>query len=178
MEKEKIIKIGIAVIIVVVIGLIFFFSGGWKNTTVNQQTTTGSIQSNTPSRATFTEVTDAEKNAVVTKPAEVAVLPAGLASASKQESVSIFKIKAENGAFFPDELVISKGQRVQIDFSAVGADYDLDIASPIGAYIISKKDTTNVFGFNTDKSKEGIYTFSCRDYCPKGKEMKGRIVVK
>lgn len=167
MEKNNTIKIIIGVVIVAVIILIAVSLNGQKNG-ATPNGTTGTVSSGgTTSTATFTPLTNTEKDASATKPAEVIT-----------GNVNVFKLKAENGVFSPSELVLEKGQRVQIEFTAVGADYDLDIAPPIGAHIVAKKDKTVVFGFDTEKNKEGVYIFSCKDYCPAGKEMKGKIVIK
>lgn len=166
MSSQKTAWIVGGVIVAVVVLIAVFLNR--QNNGVTPNGTTGTAPSvKVSSTVTFTPLTNTEKDANITKPAEVVT-----------GNINIFKLKAENGAFSPNELVFGKGQRVQIEFTAVGADYDLNIALPIGAYIVAKKDKTEVFGFDAEKNKEGVYTFSCRDYCPAGKEMKGKIVVK
>jgi heme/copper-type cytochrome/quinol oxidase subunit 2 len=174
MEKEKIIKIVVTIIFIAILGVLIFVFGGGKDVAVNVNI--GSVASGTSSMAGFAKVTDIEKNMVATTPVEV-VAPKGT-STIKEASISIFKINAENGAFVPNELVFEKGQRVQIEFTAVDAKYDLDIAPPIGAYITAEKGETSIFGFSAENNKEGVYAFSCRDFCPAGKTMTGRIIVK
>jgi len=176
MEKEKIIKIVVVVVFVVVLGILIFVFGGGKDAILNGNIDTKSVATGTPSVVSFAKVTDIEKDMVATKPVEV-VAPKGT-STIKEASISIFKINAEKGAFVPSELIFEKGQRVQIEFTAVDAKYDLDIAPPIGAYITAEKGETSIFGFSAENNKEGVYAFSCRDFCPVGKVMKGRIIVK
>jgi len=175
-SKKVILWVVGGVIIVVAIVLL-----GWKSNISPQDKTSQTNSTNkalSTSTATFDKLTNAEKNAEVTKPVQVVTGPKGTSTAEKSQGISVFKLKAEQGTFSPSELVLEKGQRVQIEFIAVDADYDLDIAPPIGAYIVAKKGQSSMFGFDAEKNKEGVYTFSCRDYCPAGKEMKGKIVVK
>ncbi len=87
----------------------------------------------------------------------------------------IFDLSADKGVFSPNELVLAKGSRIQINFKAVDADYDLQIGSPIGAYISAKQGSLAAFGF--DAAHEGRYEFSCVKFCPNG-PMKGVIIIK
>ena len=87
----------------------------------------------------------------------------------------IFDLSADRGVFSPNELVFAKGSRIQINFKAVDADYDLQIGSPIGAYVSAKTGDIASFGF--DASHEGRYEFACVKMCPNG-PMKGIIIIK
>jgi len=168
----------VGIVIVAVIVLISVFLNGKKNRDALNETT-GIVPSvKSSSTATFVPLTATDKNISATKPVEVVTPSVGTSTVAKSRSISVFRIKAENGVFSPSELVFEKGQRVQIEFTAAGADYDLDITPPIGAYIVAKKDKTVAFGFDAENNKEGVYAFSCRDYCPEGKEMKGKIIIK
>ncbi len=93
----------------------------------------------------------------------------------KNVVLRIFDLSADKGVFSPNEFVFAKGSRVQINFKAVDADYDLQIGSPIGAYISAKQGSLAAFGF--DAAHEGRYEFSCVKFCPNG-PMKGIIIIK
>ena len=94
----------------------------------------------------------------------------------KGPSVLSYNLTAQSGAYSPNELIIAKGERVQINLKAVDADYDLQIAPPIGLYVIAKKGEVASFGF--DAAKAGRYEFACSKMCPSGSQMRGAIVIK
>lgn len=170
MEKEKTIKIVIALIIVVIIGVTFvFFSDSTKKpSTVVEK----------PSVATFEKLTEKEESAVVTQPTEMVSYPTDISDPSApQENISVYKITAKDGVFSPNEFIFEKGKRVQMQLVSEDATYDLDIAMPIGAYVTAEAGKSAIFGFDT-KDKEGVYVFSCKNFCPTGKEMKGKIIIK
>jgi|GEM_PF-1864944 len=93
----------------------------------------------------------------------------------RNESVVIYNISAENWAYNPSQLVIKKGKRVNIYFTAVDRDYDLAISLPIGAYVSVKKGEMVTIGFEADKV--GTYGMQCEKICPPGKDMKGELVI-
>ena len=112
---------------------------------------------------------DAGKQA--TAPKDTYMDPSG-----KGPSVLSYDLVAEKGVFSPNELVILRGNRIQVNFKAVDADYDLQIAPPIGLYVVAKKGEVASFGF--DAAQTGRYEFACSKMCPSGSQMRGAIVIK
>ena len=106
----------------------------------------------------------------ITPPQSVFVSP------QKITTIVMYDLVAQNGAFSPSELVVAKGGRVQIAFKAIDADYDLQMAAPLGLYLVAKKGTSMPFGF--DASKVGRYEFACQKLCPSSGPMKGVLIVK
>lgn len=94
----------------------------------------------------------------------------------KGQAVLAYDLIAQGGAFSPSELIIAKGTHVQVNFKAVDADYDLQIAPPIGLYLVAKKGTAMPFGFAA--SQAGRYEFACQKFCPNNSPMKGVLIVK
>ncbi len=81
-------------------------------------------------------------------------------------NLKIFDIKAENGTFTPNDIVIQKGDQVQMSFTAVDANYDFMFLSPkIGFYVTAKKGETKNFGFDSTGKDAGIYEFGCMSAC-------------
>lgn len=93
----------------------------------------------------------------------------------RKESVTVYNITAENWTYKPGLLVVKKGEQVNLNFTAVDRDYDLEIAAPIGAYVSVKKGEMMTIGFGADRV--GTYEIRCQKICPDGKDMKGELVI-
>ena len=86
-----------------------------------------------------------------------------------------FDLKAARDGFNPPKITVNKGDNLQIDFTAVDGDYDLDIPY-LGVYFAAvKKGTTKRLPFDTSLS--GTFVFECRDYCPPGGTIEGELIV-
>lgn len=133
----------------------------------------GNIQESEGSVDGFSALTDTYIKKSATEPKSVYIL-----DEKENKSAYVYTLKAEAGKFSPEELIIEKGKRVQIEFTAVDADYDISVAPPIGANITAKMGKTVVFGFDAETNKEGVYTFTCKELCPEGREMVGVMVIK
>ncbi len=154
------------VVLVLVAGYYFMTSSPFINKG-------GEERGSTSTQPTFNkEVPEVVVQKEATKPIEVDV------PKDVKTQFGAYEIKGEGGAFQPAELIVPEGGRVQINFTAVDADYDISFAPPIGAYLKAKKGETATFGFDASNSKVGAYTFVCKDFCPSGKEMKGTLVIK
>lgn len=105
----------------------------------------------------------------LTVPKEVSRPPSG------EEMVKVFDVTARDGVFEPSRLVLKKGDKVQVNFYAADGEYDMAVAAPIGAHVKAKKGKTAAFGFEAGEA--GTYEFTCQDFCPPAKEMRGEFVV-
>jgi heme/copper-type cytochrome/quinol oxidase subunit 2 len=84
-------------------------------------------------------------------------------------------LREDASGFTPRELVVKRGSRVQIEFTAVDGRYDLVIARPIGAYVVAEQGMSTTFGF--DAKIAGTYEFSCKLLCPANEPIRGNIVI-
>ncbi len=70
----------------------------------------------------------------------------------------IYTIKAEESKFVPNEIVVDKGDRIQINLIAVGGPRSFVISEPLSLSLDVKEDRPVTFGF--DATTEGRYQFS------------------
>jgi len=117
---------------------------------------------------------DVPADAIPSEPLETITLSP---ASPKEKGIvqKIFDLKAEGGAYQPAQIVMRVGDNVYITFRAIDRDYDLAIAAPIGIYLQAKKGETKPFGFIAPL--KGVYTFTCKEMCPPGEEMKGELIV-
>lgn len=164
--RKDVLSIAVGVLVVIV-GIALYAGGVFKKNAPAEQNATDA--GGVPVVTFSNTAVDASKQ--VTPPDNTYKDPSG-----KGLPVLAYELHADKGVFLPQELVIAKGSRVQVNFRAIDADYDLQIAPPIGAYIVAKAGTTSVFGF--DATNAGRYELACMKMCPKGVQMRGAIIVK
>jgi hypothetical protein len=165
MESKKIVKIIVGIIVVVVL-VVLFASGAFQKKTTSSN---GETPANTEGNASGTEIS-------LEPSAPVKVTGGPLASV---ESPTLFyEIKIIGGEFFPSEVIIEEKGNVQVGVVATDATYDVSFPAPIEKYLLMKKGQAAVFGFDAGAIQAGTYQFSCRDKCPEGKKMEGRLVFK
>ena len=161
-------------VIVVAVGIALYIGGAFKKGVeapiagMENSTTSSAVPPMTVSAGSLS-AGDAGKQA--TAPKDTYKDPSG-----KGPSVLSYDLVAQKGAFSPSELILEKGNRIQINFKAIDADYDLQVAPPIGLYVVAKKGETASFGF--DAAQAGRYEFACSRMCPSGSQMRGAIVIK
>ena len=89
--------------------------------------------------------------------------------------IKFFDLRATKDGFIPSSITVNSGDSVRIDFTAVDGDYDLDFPY-LGAYFrVVQKGVTDRLPFDTSLS--GTFSFRCRDYCPQGKQIEGKLIV-
>ncbi len=174
MESKKNSVTIIASLVIIAVITVLYATGAMKKSVPPQVNTLASITASTTAPGMGVPVQpliagDSAKQ-VTKEDAHAAVGPNG-----KTALLYTYDLSADKGVFSPNELVLAKGSRVQINFKAIDADYDLQIGSPIGAYISAKQGTLAAFGF--EAAYEGRYEFSCVKFCPNG-PMKGVIIIK
>ena len=171
MESKKNSVTIIASLVIIAVIVVLYATGVIKKSTPLQVNTNTIASTTASSMGVPVQPLLAEDSAKqMTDEAAYAVGPKG-----QTALLHIFDLSADKGVFSPNELVLAKGSRIQINFKAVDADYDLQIGSPIGAYISAKQGSLAAFGF--DAAHEGRYEFSCVKFCPNG-PMKGVIIIK
>ncbi|KKU91714.1 MAG: hypothetical protein UY23_C0001G0320 [Candidatus Jorgensenbacteria bacterium GW2011_GWA1_48_11] len=115
---------------------------------------------------------EVSKDAVLTVPKNEA--PAS-ANPNLDTQIKFFDMKAAKTGFTPDSITVNKGDNLQIDFTAVDGDYDLNIPY-LGAYFSAvKRGATKRLIFDT--SLPGTFLFECRDHCPSGGKIQGMLIV-
>ncbi len=107
-------------------------------------------------------------NTELTEPAEQSVAAPGA-----EEKFGAFNMVVSVAGFVPDEIVVTKGDVVQIRLTATGGDYDFSMPYK-GLYVLVPEGEMKqiTFGINT----AGTYGFMCRDYCP-DKTITGQLIV-
>lgn len=111
-------------------------------------------------------------NAVLTPPKNETPASANPELDTKQR---FFDLRASRSGFEPSSFTVNSGDTLQVDFTAVDGDYDLDIPY-LGAYFsVVREGETRRLPFDT--SLVGTFDFMCRDYCPGGKVIKGQLIV-
>jgi|GEM_PF-5352416 heme/copper-type cytochrome/quinol oxidase subunit 2 len=89
--------------------------------------------------------------------------------------LKIFEITATLDGFSPATIVVSSGDRIQLDVTAMGARIDIGIPR-LSTYLEVPEGETRSASF--DAGAPGEYPFACRGYCPNGKEISGMVVVR
>jgi heme/copper-type cytochrome/quinol oxidase subunit 2 len=89
--------------------------------------------------------------------------------------LKIFEMSVNADGFTPPVLVLTAGDRVQLDVSATAGRVDLGIPG-LGAYLEVPGGERRSIGF--DAAASGTYPFSCRAFCPNGKEISGTVIVR
>lgn len=175
MSKKQIvvlISLGLFVVVVVIVGIIskgrYFVSLGPSGEVgepedVFSKEITGSNELFTPA---------VPENAKLSEPKLEAPASANPSLETKQR---FFDLKATKDGFEPPSFTVNKGDTIQIDFTAVDADYDLDIPY-LGVYFkVVKKGEGRRLPFSA--STPGTFLFQCRDYCPASGPIKGQLIV-
>lgn len=91
----------------------------------------------------------------------------------------IFSVEVKDGKFVPQETSIQEGAKVQVAFSSAGGDgFDVVFAPPFGKSFEVKKGGAVMFVFDASVEKKGEYPFSCKNTCPNGTKIEGKIVVR
>jgi hypothetical protein len=89
--------------------------------------------------------------------------------------LKFFDLKVSNSGFNPNTITVKKGDSLQVDFTAVDGDYDLDFPY-LGAYFsVVRRGVTKRLPLDT--SLAGTFTFGCRDFCPDSGKIQGRLIV-
>ncbi len=111
---------------------------------------------------------------VVTTTAPKAEAPAS-SNPALNTKMRFYDMKATNKGFVPSNIAVNKGDTVEIDFTAVDGNYDLDFPY-LGAYFSTvKKGEMKKFPFDTNLS--GTFIFECKNSCPASGKIQGTLVV-
>lgn len=86
-----------------------------------------------------------------------------------------YEIEIRNTGFIPPQLVVKKGDVVQIKVTASDGKYDFVIPYLEMSLVINQGETRPMT-FRADSV--GTFVFECKDFCPSGGPLRGAIVVK
>lgn len=113
-------------------------------------------------------------NDVVTTTISKAEAPAS-SNPALNTKMRFYDMKAMSQGFTPSNIAVKKGDTVQIDFTAVDGDYDLNFPY-LGAYFSTvKKGETKKLPFDTSLS--GTFIFECKSSCPASGRIQGTLIV-
>ena len=165
-NKKTIAVIAAAVLIVLIAGIAAYREGLFqKKTSPSGETSAVG--------APETYSSEVPKNIELTKPALENLINPALDSGSK---IRTFEINASKDGYSLTEIAVNLGDQVGIAVTAVDGDYDFDLPN-IGAYQIVKKGERK-WAANFVALRSGTYTYLCRDYCPGGDKISGKLIVK
>lgn len=85
-----------------------------------------------------------------------------------------FNISVSREGYAPATITVKLGNLVQINLTAVGGNYDFSMPWS-GLYQMVNSGETKQISFQTTSA--GTYVFECRDLCPAGKTISGRLIV-
>ena len=89
--------------------------------------------------------------------------------------IKFFDLRASKSGFSVPAFVVTQGDSLSIDFTAVDGDYDLDIPY-LGAYFSAvKQGETKKLPIDT--SAVGTFVIECRSHCPASGQIKTSLVV-
>lgn len=89
--------------------------------------------------------------------------------------IKTFNLQATASGFDPSSITVNQGDSLKINFTSVGADYDLNIPY-LGVYFpVVKRGQTRILPFDT--SAPGTFVFECRDYCPSSGKIQGALII-
>lgn len=162
----------VAGVSILLFALAYYFFSTPFSSVMNEKGESENVPSSIKEPTFEKKISDDVLQKEITKPIEVNV------PKDVKTEIRLYEIKAEGGKFVPNELVIPHGGMVQIQFTAVDADYDISFTPPIGAYVKAKKGEFTTFGFNASENNVGEYTFVCKDLCPKSGGMVGKLILK
>jgi len=94
---------------------------------------------------------------------------------SLDTKIRFYNLQASSAGFEPSQISVISGDSVNVEFTALDGDYDLDFPY-LGAYFsVTREGQTRTLPFDTSMS--GTFKFSCRDFCPAEGRILGTLVV-
>lgn len=100
-----------------------------------------------------------------------------LPTITDKRKTKLFKLQEDINGFTPSEIIISRADRIRIQFTALDGNYDLAFAPPIGAYVAAAQGGSTYLGFDAIYMTPGMYTFVCQKLCPP-QYAQGTLVIK
>jgi heme/copper-type cytochrome/quinol oxidase subunit 2 len=168
MTKKEIITL--VILVLVVIALVVFGimtksdenkpSGDVENVDVKATTTI-------PESGYSSEVPE---NIEITTPK----IEAPLGGNNNNATIGLFEMSVSKDGFSPSQLAVKNGNVVQINLTAVDGNYDWELPWFGLYYSISKGETKNI---SFQATSPGTLDFYCRDFCPAGGKIAGKIII-
>ena len=174
MTKKEIISLvvaGVVVIGIIVLGVAGKLGGAEEPITVPGGTTGETTGGETGEGEIYTP--EIPQDAVLTTPVEeIPVIDPG--TGEQKGRVGVFAITATKNGYDPETVTVKLGDVVNLELTAQGGAYD--IYSPyLGFYLSAQDGETKQLSFKA--SLTGAFSFECRDRCPVGKKISGKLVI-
>jgi len=174
MTKKEIISLvvaGVVVVGIVILGVAGKLGGTEGLITTPGETTGEATESETGEGETYTP--EIPQDAVLTTPVEeIPVVDPG--TGEQKGRVGVFAITATKNGYDPETVTVKLGDVVNLELTAQGGAYD--IYSPyLGFYLSAQDGETKQLSFKA--SLTGAFSFECRDRCPVGKKISGKLVI-
>lgn len=164
-KKKKIVIL--IVLSILIIGVIIF----WYTASPSTPTNSPSLATTSEKRVVLTPTTpsmqplDEKSLSSYTETKADQIIPAPATIIDKRKT-KLFKLQEDTNGFTPSEIIVSRADRIRIQFTALDGSYDLAFAPPIGAYVAAAQGGSTYLGFDAIYMTPGIYTFVCQKLCP------------
>lgn len=176
-KKKNIVFVGIVSLIIIGGVIVAWYLFSSHPETLTPQTNSEASPSPIPSTPTPSFKALDEKDVSLYELSKADQLIPSTIKKDDARPTKLFYLQESKDGFTPSQLVVSHGDKVRIQFTAVDDAYDLAFAVPIGAYIAAAQGGSTFLGFDTKYIPSGIYTFVCQKSCPKN-YAQGILVIK
>ncbi|MEK7169261.1 MAG: cupredoxin domain-containing protein [Patescibacteria group bacterium] len=164
---------GVVVLVGVAVGVLTKKNGGGP-VSPGSQTGEAKIATSTPKSGEKTGFTnEIPKNAELTKPSQDIPITSK-SSGSNVSNYKVFNVNVSASGYNPSEIVANKGDVVEINLTASGGSFDI-FSRSAGFYVSASDGKIGKITFTPSDS--GTYDFSCRDSCPNGKIISGKLII-
>ena len=168
-QTVALIAVGVFVVIGVIVGILTRSGGETSPVKVGEEGDVANslLEDESGERLTFTP--EVPQGIELTKP--VIEAPAAPGSDAK---LGIFNMRISQEGFDPSVITVNEGDTVHINLISVGGDYDFFIPA-FELYGLAREGQDKFAEFSVIRS--GTYVIQCRDYCPSGKIIEGKLIV-
>ncbi len=87
---------------------------------------------------------------------------------------NVFSLVASRDGYSPSSVTVRRGDVIEINLSSEGGDFDL-FSPSLGFYVFARRGETKGISFEVPVT--GTFSLLCRDHCPSGGTMEGKLVV-
>jgi len=176
MPDKKTIMIAAGVAVVLAVGIVWYFSGGKAlltgSTGGEAKAPEEPMYEGRPLKEIYSPTVP--KGETVNDQAAKSVVPAS-PNSNLSTKARTFDVKASMNGFEPDSITVNAYDTVQIDFTALGGDYDFTIPYLGINFATVPAGQTKPLVFNA--SGAGTFTFECSKNCPKSGVIRGTLVI-
>lgn len=168
MSKNQLI---VLVLVGVVVALVIFylFSSLTREGLEGLSVTTDKVDEGIEAPVSGTYIPEVPKDVELTPPqSQVPAAP------GTEAQLRVFNMTISRDGYNPSQIVVNQGDRVSINITSEGGDYDIEIPD-LGLYQNVSAGQSGKIDFQA--LIPGTFIFQCKNNCP-GKQINGRLIVK